>query len=323
MRWYVNDISLQGQFRDINHFIEFMDCLMEYRNRHTALKSAMFLTRSIADQPVTAGLTMRQALQTSKNADIRRAVLFWLDRKGPFVEDDRLDDPEDYFEYGGIDVTNKGLGEATRRAKAKFSSLTFSIPGGNSDFAIPELTVDHGILEDRLGQYRIQNIWKLEVLSQLALKTLPPPKNWPDLMIIARENFRYLQIPNAVYENPILAREPFDAPIAERTFALFKCLNDYMIGRDDNGAEGPHAREVIDEFFTGDRALFSGESAGNQEEFKSQMTFTDPSDSQKEIFAHWHGKISHRFFRLHFEWPVPAKQKVLKVLYLGPKITKK
>ena len=72
-----------------------------------------------------------------------------------------------------------------------------------------------------------------------------------------------------------------------------------------------------------DRALFSGESAGNQDTFRAQMTFPDPDDADKNIFAHWHGKISHRFFRLHFEWPVPAKEKHMKILYLGPKITKK
>jgi hypothetical protein len=35
-----------------------------------------------------------------------------------------------------------------------------------------------------------------------------------------------------------------------------------------------------------------------------------------------HGKISHRYFRLHFEWPVPSGAEQIKVLYIGPKLTK-
>jgi hypothetical protein len=38
--------------------------------------------------------------------------------------------------------------------------------------------------------------------------------------------------------------------------------------------------------------------------------------------AHWHGKISHRFFRLHFEWPLEKDRKKLEIFYLGPKVTK-
>ena len=50
--------------------------------------------------------------------------------------------------------------------------------------------------------------------------------------------------------------------------------------------------------------------------------FADPEIEGREIFAHWHGKIKHRYFRMHFEWPVPRQATLLKVLYLGPKLTK-
>ncbi|MDP9573969.1 UNVERIFIED_ORG: hypothetical protein J2W66_004472 [Agrobacterium larrymoorei] len=88
------------------------------------------------------------------------------------------------------------------------------------------------------------------------------------------------------------------------------------------GIEGNVAQSIVKEHFHGDRAAFSGESKSNQQDFESEMTFTDPSDVKRTLFAHWHGKISHKFYRLHFEWPVPAKQTVLKVLYIGPKLTK-
>jgi hypothetical protein len=95
-----------------------------------------------------------------------------------------------------------------------------------------------------------------------------------------------------------------------------------MSDRAPNGAEGHIAKSIIDNFFTGERALFSGESPSNQAKFRQELTFQDPAAACRGIFAHWHGKISYRFFRLHFEWPVPAEATQLKVVYLGPKLTK-
>ena len=104
-------------------------------------------------------------------------------------------------------------------------------------------------------------------------------------------------------------------------FGLLGHLDLYMCDREPNGAEGVVARSVIDNFFTGERALFTGESPSNQRDYRDVLTFPDP-DGRDRIFAHWHGKISHRVFRMHFEWPVPAGQTLLKIVYLGPKLTK-
>jgi predicted ATPase len=70
------------------------------------------------------------------------------------------------------------------------------------------------------------------------------------------------------------------------------------------------------------KASSAGLSPSNQREFAKELTFPDPASAGNIIFAHWHGKISHRYFRLHFEWPIPSGADVLKITYLGPKITK-
>jgi hypothetical protein len=95
-----------------------------------------------------------------------------------------------------------------------------------------------------------------------------------------------------------------------------------MAGRGADGAEGPASREIIEQFFSGGRAAFSGESETNQIRFRDEMTFSTAGPPSGSIFAHWHGKISHRVFRLHFEWPVPQRATTLQVVYLGPKLTK-
>jgi hypothetical protein len=322
MRWYINDMSLQGQFNDVPRFLVLLEGLLASRNRFECLRDAMHLTRSIADRHVSTGQTLRQFLSSTDRKDLRRAMLLWLDRKGPFMEEDRQPEYDDYFECKGLDVTDTGLGEATRRVKANTGALTFSFAGGTTEFGETPLHVDHGLPDDRLGQYAIQNLWNLADLTSSALDARPAPLSWQQLVTVARERYPRLHIPDAVYTNSSLAKEPFEIPIGDRALALFKCLDDYMAGRIDGGAEGPAALAIVDTFFTGDRALFSGESQSNRTTFKSEMTFPDPDDSARDIFAHWHGKISHRFFRLHFEWPVPPDAQRLKILYLGPKLTK-
>lgn len=323
MRWYINDISLQGQFNDVPQFLTLLNELLSCRNRYIGLRTAMHLTRSIADREVAAGQTLRQVLLATNRTELRRTMLLWLDRKGPFIEDDRQPEIDDYFECKGLDVTDSGLGEATRRVRADIAVLTFSFAGGATEFGETPLTVDHGLPEDRLGAYAVSNVWDLPSLGHSASNARPAPASWEQLVATAREDFPRLHIPDMFFSNPALAKEPFEAPICDRALALLKCLNDYMDGRTEGGAEGPASRAIIETFFTGDRALFSGESPTNQATFRAQMTFPDPEDAAKSIFAHWHGKISHRYFRLHFEWPVPPEATRLKVLYLGPKLTKK
>lgn len=219
----------------------------------------------------------------------------------------------------GIEVTATGLGEAARRTKAGEDCAAFSFEGGPIDFAIAPLEVDHGLIEERYGSYPVCNHWKIKDLVEHALESGPQIKSWLSLVETARARFEYLDIGN-LHENPMLAREPFEASVRDRALSLMGLLNHYMSGRDENGTEGPRSREVIETHFTGERALFTGESSTNEQKFRSEMTFV--SEDKREVFAPWHGEISHRYFRMHFEWPLAPQRRKLPILYLGPKITK-
>ena len=322
MRWYINDASLQGQFTTSISFLPLLDGLIQTRLRFKILQSYLHTTRSFPDRNVTYDLTLRCLLGKPEFRDIRVAVFYWLDRTGPFVDDDRLSEPEDYFEFANTDVTDSGLGEAARRIKSGGNAITFSFNGGTTNYSISPLQVEHGLPEDRLGIYKVENLDSIEKLTDSASLYRPAPNCWKDMAELARERFVHLLIPDHFYTHTVLAREPFDSSICSQTMKLLKFLNDYMIARNPDGSEGPEARSIVENYFIGERALFTGESPSNQVTFKGELTFPDPENRDNSIFAHWHGKISHRFFRLHFEWPVPKESKRIKVLYVGPKITK-
>lgn len=322
MRWYINDLSLQGQFAERPAFEAVLRALISARSRIGTLRTGLRTSRSLAIRPVSPSMSVREAIQRSADVDLRRMVLNWFDRTGPFVEDDRVVEQDDYFEYSNMDITDTGLGEAARRLKHGDSASTFSFRGGAISFEVSPLAVLHGIPEERLGAYEVPNMWHVDALADSAIAAGPLIGTWQALVESARARYPRLIIGDDVYTNPKLAREPFDAVIRDRAFELMKYLDRYMQGLDDNGKEGAQSQDVIASFFRGDRALFSGESVTNQRDFTSDLTFRDPVNRENTIFAHWHGKISHRHFRMHFEWPVPVGSRQLKVVYLGPKLTK-
>lgn len=322
MRWYVNDASLQGQYADAQSFEILIRGIIRLRSALEVMRLRFFTSHTFRDRLVSPTRRVREVVQSSSDADFRRAVLSWLDRNGPFVEGDRLHEGDDYFEYSGLDVTDTGLGEATRRKKANEDAASFSFVGGAIPFDLTPLLVDHGLCDDRLGCYEVDNCWTLEQLEASGIGYERPASSWKELVESARRRFPRLIIPDNIYQDQRLSREPFNAAIRDRALVLLSRLDLYMSDRTAAGAEGEIARSVINNFFTGERALFTGESPSNIRDFAQELTFPDPLNADQAILAHWHGKISHRFFRMHFEWPVPAGRGQLKVLYLGPKLTK-
>lgn len=319
LRWYLNDASLQAQFADRSEFEAALSALLALRARIPAIRRELRSTRSLPEALVSPEVTVRRAVFEFRDKDMRAAIFSWLDKNGPFVEEDRLPEADDYFEYRHVEVTATGLGEATRRTKAGLACATYSFVGGAVDFTIDPLEVDHGLPEERYGRYSVANAWGADALADQAATVGAPIQSWADLAAAARQRFPHLEI-GPIEENPSLAREPFEASLRDRSLELMKLLNSYVAGRNLDGSEGPASREIVQTYFTGERALFTGESATNRVAFESEMSFRRTTGGH--YLAHWHGKISHRYFRLHFEWPLEKSRKKLEVFYLGPKITK-
>ncbi len=320
MRFYLNEASIHGQFEDEAAFRLLLEALLAARTR-TPLLLAMRTTPALADRPVSYARNVRQVVQGWRGSPVAGALLAWVGRTGPFIEDERLAEDDDLFHCLGVEVTDGGLGEAGRRVKAGDVAAAMSFPGGAPDFAQSSLLVVHGFEEEPLGTYPVENFWDADAALGAALGQEAPATNWREMVEAARARFSKLMLPDVIYQDGRLAREPFDPIIRDRFYALLGYLEDYMRGRNEDGSEMPAAQEVFRTHFQGDRALFSPESVTNQRDHRSEMTFPDPAGGGA-IFAHWHGKISHRVFRLHFEWPVQVATEQLKVLYLGPKLTK-
>jgi hypothetical protein len=320
VHFYLNDASLQGQFENADQFREQMEALLAIRRRLPML-AAMRTTPALANRCVIPGRTLRQVVSSWRGSATAGVLLNWVGKTGPFIDEDRLAETEDLFMCFGIEVTDGGLGEAARRRKALANAATMSFAGGEPNFAQMPLPVVHGFDDEPISTYPVDNYWTTDTLVAAVHALQPLPTNWREMVEAGRERFPSLILPDAIYEDGRLARDPFDAVIRDRVLVLLSILDAYMIARGPNGVEGPEAKEIIRTYFSGDRALFSPESPSNRRDHKANLTFSDPHGGP-DIFAHWHGKISHRCYRLHFEWPIPATAAELKIVYFGPKLTK-
>lgn len=320
MLFYFNEASVQGQFSDDNEFKELLEQLMIARRR-SPLLSAMRVSGSLADRPVLDGRSVRNTVQRWKGENLTRMVLAWMTRNGPFIAIDRLDEEEDLFYCQGVEVTDGGLGEAARRVKNDFDVASISFPNGEVNFAKSPLHLIHGFEDEPIAEYDVKNFWDIEEAVTAALLESEPADSWEKMVEFASNKFPLLRLPEALYQNRLLSREPFDPIIRDRFYTLLGHLHKYMSGRNHDGSENAEAQYIVSSHFHGDRSLFSAESEQNKLRFRQRMTFPDP-DGGADIFADYHGKISHRTFRLHFEWPVPPTAEKLKILYIGPKLTK-
>lgn len=323
MNWYLNDASFQGQFADQNALEKLLRELLLARSASRTLRERMKVAQTTISRPVVAHSSLRECLISCTDRELKSAALQWLDKAGPFVDASRTFERDDYFECLGVDVTDGGLGEAARCIKGQDAAAAFSVPLGTVSFALNPLEVDHGVEGDRLGVYPVPNLWSCEDLVRAANNALPSPTSWKLLIEQARERFPALSLPNELYSSKRVSCEPFNDVIAASALRLMAILHELILAANSLGFASPGVAEIIAKHFSGSQALFTAESQTNQSDFKADLTFPDPSDPSRYIFAHWHGKIASRVYRLHFQWPLPPGQRVLKVLYFGPKITKR
>ncbi|TAN65233.1 MAG: hypothetical protein EPN17_17280 [Methylobacter sp.] len=316
MVWYINDLSLSGQYSNVPAFIKDLTELMRLRHQLPLLNQKLFCSRGLDTRPVTHSNDFRQAVMSEKA--LVKPVLQWLTRNGPFWDDDREPNQNDYFEYCGEDVTDQGVGEAARRTLVGAECFVVSFP--NEKFKITPLEIAQGLPEELLANVLVENIWSFSQLENSANTILPAPVNWTQMLNQAEIRYdKLIFIPGCIDS---LKKEPFSAYVVERVFELFAVLNEFMQCRDDNGNYTARNDELIAQHFSGgDKKWFSNSSITEEHKFKQEMSFPDPEHPEEKVFCPWHGKIKTPQYRVHFEWPSKTTIK-LRIFYIGPKITK-
>ena len=318
MELIFNDLSIHGQFHDMETFRAAITRVMYLRQIAHQFGRELYCHRNVANAQVTSTSTMQQVVQRTLNRDQTRSLMQWLSHHGPFWEDVRQHGGNDWLEYNGIIVTDTAVGEAAY-------CLFYEIPRGlvsmdPSCWLTSPLSVDWRE-NGNAKSVDVCNYWDANKL-EAALVTAPVTlKSWKDLETVAQNRYPALTFSSDSFEP--LNGHPFGKSAAEHLLSRLEILHRLKNCFDQQGRRTPEGHEIYTNYFTGNNAWFSDSSDTEKEEFKEALTFSNPKAPRGILFCTWHGKVNYRPpLRIHFSWPIQAN-KPLYVVYVGPKITRR
>lgn len=317
----VNDFALDQVYDTADQLVSSLEPLLKLRNSQSSFRHGLLCCRSFGDLSLSSGEKFSRAIGQYHDRNKKALILNWISKSGPFWDDSREHIVDDYFEFYGNDVTDCGLGECARlRLNDKPVESLSVFEKINVKFNITPLLIQHGLPEDILGQLSVDNVWEYEQLNNSIDNAIPRPENWSEAVEYLTDRFKKLQFSDQIIKQ--LSSQPFNYYVVERLIELLGVLQLYIESRDDDGEYTEQTKELLANHFNGSKAWFTDESISNIRDFKQQLTFNDSDGSSNKIFAPFHGKIKTPQFRVHFPWPIKAEDIYIKILYIGPKITK-
>lgn len=316
MSFFLNELSLHGQFNSLRDFLPALEEVLKCRGEINKLGFQLYCERKVLLRPVSIDTMFRNAVIGIGNPNITRSVMIWISKDGPFWDDAEVREhsPDDYFEYNGEVVTDSSFAEAAFRVAQKQICSTISFQPSLFQ-TTPLRVIWHKPNEQQVIE--VENFWEQRSLQSCLVQLRPAINSWRGLIDRSKTDFPHLTFLDSIFEH--LEGEPFNSTIASRAMHLLDILNTLKTCFDEKGNRTKAGEEIMDNYFRRKNAIFTDESDPNQNEFREKLTFT--LSNGKRVFCPFHGKIRHRTFRLHFSWPIKHDEP-LYIASLGPKITK-
>lgn len=313
----VNDLSLHGQFADLESFRSAIARVMKMRQIARRFSRALHCHRNMANAQVTRELSMLQAVQ-SLRMDEKRSLMQWLTQQGPFWEDTRLHDPDHYLTCRSDIVTDTAVGEAAFCCLQQIERRVVSLSPSAWEFSpIPVSLIPTSADEVKVD---VHNHWQPEEL-EIALQAAPTPLgSWEELANTVGTRCPGLTFWPGSFD-PLRGR-PFSEGAAQRLLVLLNTLHRLSTCFGADGKRTPEGQQLYQDHFVSDKAWFSDSSDTEKREFEGELTFRHPTRRGEVLFCTWHGKVKTPQLRIHFSWPVRANEPI-HVVYVGPKITKR
>lgn len=321
MRLFLNEPSLVGM-AGMEHAVGYLRSLMAARSASPNLRRVLYCSRKTGETHVLHGERLLSTVARMPR-DQRAAILSWLAKSGPFMDDEREETDEDLYHLGDIEVTDLGPGEAARQQQRGQDARLLSYPGADcsNNFTITPLGIVQGFPDEPIALSEVQNAWDLDEAKRWADSIDLEPTSWNALLDVCRRRYGNLAI--GEHCDFVLGAQTFYPAVSRRIIELLRVLDEIMGDWSEQSGLGVRGMELKRDHFIGGNPWFTDESDENKVKFADEMTFPDPLDAKSRIQCFWHGKIKTQQFRVHFEWPIAAHVGKLKVAYIGPKISKK
>lgn len=316
MEVLLNELSLHGQFSSVCDFHNAVKTVMLVRGRMQQFGRELYCHRNLTQAQVTHNFTFQKAIQQLALNE-RRVVMIWLTQYGPFWEDERQHDADDYLEYQSQIVTDTALGEAAYHCTNGGNYHTLSFDPSSWQFS-PIPVVWHRE-HDNIG-IDVINHWHINSLQTVLQSSSSPIQSWQQLA-----SDLPIRCPNLTFSddsfNPLYPH-PFVHSAAQRIVELLETLNRFKTCFDEKGQRTAEGDRLYQDHFAKKKGWFTDSSDDEKNEFKEKLTFKHPINSAETLFCTWHGKVKTPQIRIHFSWPIRAN-KPLCVPYIGSKITKR
>lgn len=313
----LNELSLHGQFDTIEDFKKSITIVMLAREKLKQFDRELHCYRNLMQAQVGNDFNLQQAINRF-DTNKKRAILSWLTQKGPFWDDSRAHDANEYIEYNNQIVTDFSLGEAAYRCAIGSECHIFSFQSLNWQLTPVDVIWCHD--KNSIVNVPVTNHWEIHNLELALNQKSKPIQSWRQLAdIVPRRCINLIFSPNSF---EYLYSHPFVDSAAKRIVELLIFLDKFKICFDEQGKRTDEGNRLYQDHFTGDKAWFTDSSNDEKSNFKNELTFNHPTKNNEELFCSWHGKIKTPQFRIHFSWPVCADAP-LYIPYIGPKITKK
>jgi hypothetical protein len=313
----VNDLSLHGQFTDLESFRVSIRRIMQIRVVAKRHLHALHCHRGLVTGLVTAQKRMPGALKALPLNE-QRAIMSWLNQHGPFWDDNRLHDGGDWYECCKDVVTDTALGESAHCLLHGLDRRLVSFYPSN--FAYDPIAVERVFDDARRVPIHVRNYWDPGVVETCLAAAPPSLASWGALKTLAVARFTMLRFARDAFDG--LQGQPFKQAVAERILVLLDVLNQLTQSVDAAGVRTANGHTIYQQHFTGDKAWFSDSSESEKHDFKEDLTFPHPDTPSRTVFCSWHGKVKSPQYRIHFSWPFTAGGQAF-VAFVGPKITKK
>ncbi len=315
-----NDLSIHEQFHDIASFRGALKQIMDMRSVAQSFGRDVYCHHALVNVKPMPGVQMQKAIGQLADRNERRAAMSWLTKGGPFWDDLRQHDTDDWLECRGDIVTDTTVGEAAFRTLHSVVCGLVSVTPSDWDCSPVEVIWRREAegLDDKTAT--LENWRDATTLEDGLRDTVPPIRSWDDLRDASTNRFKGLTIADNCFEP--LDGVPFARSSADRILALLGILDRLAQAFDTDGVRMPEGHQIYQNYFMGDGALFSDSSNIEKNSFREKLTFRHPNDPEKDLFCTWHGKERHMTLRLHYWWSGKAGDSVL-IVYAGPKITKR
>lgn len=318
-RLIVNDLSLKRQADGVRSLNQQLISTVKLISSLAIARELVRCSRNLINSIVCDDKPLIRYVAENFERDVRLQIMTWLTNHGPFWDDARAEVDFDSFNYDGVNITEQGLGEAGRLHSLGVNACSYSFIGGEFNFCNTPILISHSLDDLIVGNYEVENLWDIEHVGEKLRAFVPLPASWEEMLQIAVGSFRFLTFVHGPHLN--LIATPFSRGACKRVFVLLEVLDRIAENTNDDGSHNKIATELYNTYFVGEAPYFTDESESNKIDFRAELTFLDSGGAH--VFAPWHGKINSPKIRIHFEWPRPSKQRNIKILFIGPKITKK